>query len=105
MKALSRIVTALNPYCSMCDNTPICKKNMRPKIRNDRERAVVKHLPEREMRCHWNCSQLLKDIGRLADFSGFDINGSSASSYGGGWWESECDDDILNRKANRIEGA
>jgi len=95
-KALSRIVSALNPYCSFCDNTPIRENIRRPKIRNDRERAVVKDLPEREIRCHSNCSQLSNDIGRPAGLSGFDIKGSSGPSYGG-LWESWCIDNILKR--------
>lgn len=92
-KALSRIVIVLNPYCCHRFKTPIWEKIKRPKISNDRERAVVKHLPEREIKCHWNCSQLSNNIGGLGGFSGFDINGSSALSYTGGWW-SEGGDDI-----------
>jgi len=97
-KALSRIVIVLNPYCCQRDNSPIREKTRRPKIRNERERAVVKHLVEREIKCHWNCSRLSKDIRGLADSSVFDIKGSSASSYDGGRWGSEGDDGIFEEE-------
>ena len=68
-------------------------------MRSTRQRAVVEHLHEIEIMFDQNCSRLSNDMGGLGDFSGFDINGSSAPSYGGGGWESRCDDDILKRKA------
>ena len=104
-KALRRIVIVLNPRCSMCDNFPILEKIRRPKISSDRERTVVKHLPEREIMFRPNCSQLLNDIGNWGDFSGFDAKGLSGFSYGGEWWVSGRDDDILKRKAYTIGGA
>ena len=54
-KALSRIVTALNPRCSIRDNSPIPEKAWRPIIRSDREKTVVKHLHEREIMFNQNC--------------------------------------------------
>jgi len=98
-EAPSRIVIALNQRCCMCDNFPIREKPQRPITRSNRAKAVVKHLHEREIMFDQNCSQLSNDIGGLGDFSGFNINGSPARSYGGGWWVSGRDDDILKRKA------
>jgi len=92
-------VIVLNPRCSMCDNFPIREKIRRPKIRSDRERTVVKHLPEREIMFRQNCSQLLNDIGSWGDFSGSDTKGLSGFLYGGEYWESGRDDSILKKKA------
>ena len=106
-EAPSRIVIALNQRCCMCDNFPIREKPQRPMTRSNRAKAVVKHLHEREIMFDQNCSQQSNDIGGvgdLGDFSGFDINGSPAPSYGGGW-VSGRDDDILKRKAYTTEEA
>jgi len=88
-------VIALNPRCSARDNFPIREKTRRPIIRSNREKAVAKHLHERDIMFDQNCSRLSKDIEGLGDLSGFNIKGSSALSYGGGLWESEGGDDIF----------
>jgi len=50
-----------------------------------------------------NCFLLWKGIEGLGSFSGFDVKGPPASSYGGQLWESGPAVDILKRKAYIIE--
>jgi len=99
VKAPSRIVIALNPRCSGCDNSPPREKIRRLKIRSERERDVMKHLFEREITFRRNCPRLSKDIGGPGNVSGFDVNGPSASSDGGALWESRRNRNILKRGA------
>jgi len=47
-------------------------------MRSNRERAVAKHLHERETMFDQNCSPLSKDVEGLGGFLGFDIKGSPA---------------------------
>ena len=104
MKAPSRIVIALNPRCSECDNSPLCEKIRRPKIRSERERDVMRHIFEREITFRRNCPRLSKDMGGLGKISGFGVNGSSASSDGGVLRESGRNRNILKRGDYMIEG-
>lgn len=91
----------------MCNNFPIHEKPQRLITRSNWAKAVVKHLHKREIMFDQNCSQQSNDIGgvsRVAGFSGFDINGLPAPSYGGRWATGR-DDDILKRKAYTTEEA
>jgi len=75
-EAPSRIVMVLNPRCSMCDNSPILEKIRRHIIRSDRERAVAKHLQEREIMFRQNIFRLSKGVESLVNVSGSDIERS-----------------------------
>jgi len=94
-KAPSRIVIALNSRCSARDRSPILEKIRRPIIRSDRERAVAKHLHEREIMFCQNCFRLPKVAKSLGEIS---------ISYSVGLWGLECGDDILKREAYTIGG-